>query len=372
MPAHTQIERDNMKTSFISALLAAASGVTAAQSTVTVYGRMDIGPVWQTNRSSDVKKFVNTSLWNPSQWGLRGQEDLGDGFRAFFDLGTTILVDIGASASSTKYFDRNSYVGLSHPDWGTVTLGRQVNTLADTVYVVDPLGARNSATNMNVRFGYLGGPGATITNNFGPNPGTSGANLDRVDNAIKYSFRSSEGISVIALAAAGEGNGGAKGALLGYDGGPFSWRGSVMQYQDAIGTHFNAYATGAAYRLPQFTFRVSYIRSEIDSSLNTAARPYANLMTQVGAVGVAWTPTPLLDVNFATYYGRRTQDGQPDQRVRKFYVAPEYRLSKRTSLVLIGLVERFNAAGSALDTGTPLVAGARSSSYLGGALTHGF
>jgi GBP family porin len=363
-----------MKTITTASILCVLCGAAAAQSSVTIYGRADAGLVWQSNRTpGGAQKALNSSVWNPSQWGLRGQEDLGDGLRAVFDVGSTIILDAGATPSSVKYFDRNAYVGLSHPVWGTVTLGRQINTLADTIYVVDPLGARNAATNMNVRFGYLGGPGAVITNNFGPNPGTVGANLDRVDNSIKYSYRSATtGLSAIAMIAAGEGNGRAGGALLGYDTGPLSLRGSWMQYRDAIGTPFTAYATGIAYRLAEFAVKASYIRSHIDSDLNTAARPYANLTTQVGAFGVTWMPSALLDVNMAVYVGRRTQDGQPDQRVRKFYVAPEYRLSKRTSLVLVGAVERFNDAGSALDTGTPLVSGARSSTYLSAGITHAF
>lgn len=364
-----------MKTITTASVLCALCGAAAAQSGITIYGRVDAGMAWQSNLSpsGDNLLAVNSSIWNPSQWGIRGQEDLGDGLRAVFDLGSTVLVNAGATPSSVKYFDRNAYVGLAHPVWGTVTLGRQINTLADTVYVVDPLGAHNSATNMNVRFGYLGGPGAVITNNFGPNPGTVGANLDRVDGAIKYAYRSgTTGLSAIAMIAPGAGSDRTGGALLGYDGDSLSLRGSWMQYRDAIGTPFTAYATGFAYRLTHFTIKASYIRSGIDSSLNTTARPYANLTTQVGALGVTWMPSALVDVNMAVYVGRRTRDGQPDQRVRKFYLAPEYRLSKRTSLVLVGVIERFNAAGSALDTGTPLASGARSSTYLGAGITHAF
>jgi len=364
-----------MKKMAIATALCALSAAAAAQSSVNIYGRVDTGVVIQTNRApgGDTLKSLSPSVWNPSQWGVRGQEDLGGGYRALFDFGNTILVDIGAAPSSVKYFDRNSFVGIAHADYGTLTLGRQINTLADTIYIVDPLNARNSATNMNVRFGYLSGPGPVITNNFGPNPGTVGASLDRVDNAVKYSYKSmATGLSVIGMVAAGEGSGGAAGALLGYDSGPLSLRGSWMRYEDAIGTPFNAYATGIAYRLSDLTIKASYIRNEIDSSLSTAERPYGNLTMQVGAVGVTWIALPQLDINVAAYFGRRTQDGRPDQRVEKYYLAPEYKLSKRTSVVGVALWERFNETGSLLDTGTPLALGTRSSNYLGVAISHAF
>lgn len=349
----------------------------AAQSTVTMYGRADAGFVVQTNRSTNGSlRSLDTNVWNPSQIGFRGQEDLGDGLRAVFDMASTIRLDLGQTASANKFFDRHSYVGLSDSRWGSLLLGRQVNLLTETLWVVDPLAARNSATNMSLRLGYLGGPGSTITNNFGPNPGVAGANLDRVDNAVKYAFRSeSTGLLASAMVGAGERGatgGGASGVLFGYDGNGASLRGSYMKYKDAAGIGFNAYAAGAAYRTGSLTFKASYIENKIDSALLTATKPYGNLETKVLAAGAIWAVSPFLDFNFAYYKGKRTQDGAADQTAQKIYFVPEYRLSKRTSVVMVLVRENFNAAGAALDTGTPLVPGARSSTYAGTALTHVF
>ncbi len=96
------------------------------------------------------------------------------------------------------------------------------------------------------------------------------------------------------------------------------------------------------------------------------------MTTRVAAGGVTWNPTPLLDVNVACYRASRVQDGQPDQVAQKLYIVPEYWLSRRTSLVFIADFERFNNAGAALDTGTPLIAGTRSSTYLAAAISHVF
>lgn len=348
-----------------------------AQSSVTVYGRADTGVVVQTNRSTGgTLRSVDTNVWNPSQLGFKGQEDLGDGLRAVFDMASTIRLDLGQTASTTKFWDRHAFVGLSDKRWGTLLLGRQVNLLTETLWVVDPLAARNSATNMSLRLGYLGGPGNTITNNFGPNPGVAGASLDRVDNAVKYTLRSeSTGLLVSAMKGTNEGGavgGGAAGMLIGYDGNGASLRGSYMQFKDAAGIAFNAYAAGAAYRTGSLTFKASYIENKINSALQTAAKPYGNLETKVGAVGVVWALPSGLDLNFAYYKGKRTQDNAAAQSAQKLYFVPEYKLSKRTSVVMVAVHETFNAAGAALDTGTPLLPGARSSNYLGTALTHVF
>lgn len=356
---------------FAIALAAAGCCLHAsAQSTLQIYGTADVGVTTQSHRPS----ALTNSVWNPSQLGFKGQEDLGGGLKAFFDLGTSISFDTGTVAS-TKYFDRNAFVGLSGNGLGALAFGRQLNTLSETFFVADPLGTRNGWTNLNVRFGYLVGPGPTIVNNFGPNPGTTGANLDRVDNAVKYLFRSeSTGISGAAMVAMGEHNGGgARGALLGWDRGPLRTRVAFMDYHDAIGTPLHAYAAGVSYGMTKaVTLRATYTRNAIDSDLMTADRPYGNMATSVGSVGAIWAWSPRLNLTFAYYRGARTQDDAPKMVAQKFYFVPEYFLSKRTSLYLVALRERFNATGSALDTATPLPTGARGSTYAGLGISHSF
>ena len=90
----------------------------AAQSGVTVYGQVDAGLVDQTNRATGgTLRSVDANVWNPSQLGFKGQEDLGDGTLAVFDMASTVRLDLGAEASETKFFDRHAYVGLSDSRW---------------------------------------------------------------------------------------------------------------------------------------------------------------------------------------------------------------------------------------------------------------
>ncbi|WP_109477589.1 porin [Paraburkholderia sp. C35] len=345
-------------------------------SSVSLFGRLDEGIVYQTGKTGGSSVSMAANMWLPSLWGLRGQEDLGGGLSAVFNLASTIIVNTGSSASSQKLFDRNAYVGLSSNDWGTLTFGRQVNTLAELFYVTDPLYANSSATNMNVRLGYLGGPGTTIQNNFGPNPGVSGASLDRVDNAVKYQVKK-YGFTGMAMygfgGAAGQfSNNSSAGAMVGYDGGVATLRASYMQYKDNIGTLFFAYAGGASYKLGPVTLRATFTQNRIDSGLNTTARPYRNMQTQVISGGGDWLMSPSFDLYIAYYRGKRSQDGLPDQVANKFYIVPSYFLSKRTTLQIVSVYERFNATGAALDTGTPLATNVHSSVYVGLGMTHNF
>ena len=126
---------------------------------------------------------------------------------------------------------------------------------------------------------------------------------------------------------------------------------------------------GRCTRVANAVVPASYVRNKIESGINTTAKPYANLETVVAGIGATGT-LDLLDLNATFYRGKRTQDGQPDQVARKLHLAPEYRLSKRTSLAAVVVFSRFNAAGAALDPSTQR--GADRASYFGAAVSHRF
>ena len=258
---------------------------------------------------------------------------------------------------------------------GALTLGRQLNTLAETLGVVDPLAARGSSTNMSLRFGYLGGPGNTIAEHFGPNPGVAGANPDRVDNALKYSVTSAAtGLLATAMVAAGEGTGGgrAAGALLGYDGHGVNLRGSFMQYKDASGIAFNACAAGAAYRIGALTLKVSYAQNKIDSALQTEGEalrkprdPGGRGGRGVDMVEPVGPERRLLPRQ--AHAGQRGRPGGAEVLPGSGIPAVETNLAGAG-----GRARALQRRRAALDTGTPLLPGARSSNYLGTAITHAF
>ena len=67
-----------------------------------------------------------------SRFGVRGQEKLGGGLKAIFQLETEFHVD----NNDSRFAQRDSFVGLSHPAWGTIKLGRMdtpFKTYADDI-----------------------------------------------------------------------------------------------------------------------------------------------------------------------------------------------------------------------------------------------
>jgi predicted porin len=106
-----------LKQTLVVTTLAAAPVAVFAQSSVTVYGRLDV--------SIDRTKNGSTSMWreidNTSRLGFRGVEDLGGGMKAHFGIESGFGADTGTPVDP---FYRNSYVGLQHADVGYLSIGR--------------------------------------------------------------------------------------------------------------------------------------------------------------------------------------------------------------------------------------------------------
>ncbi|MCP3727126.1 porin [Paraburkholderia sp. CNPSo 3272] len=123
-----------MKKSLLAlAALGAFAGVAHAQSSVTLYGIIDEG--FNINTNSGGKHLYNLSsgVLQGSRFGLRGAEDLGGGLKAVFVLENGFDVNNGKLGQGGLMFGRQAYVGLSSAQFGTVTLGRQYDSVVDYV-----------------------------------------------------------------------------------------------------------------------------------------------------------------------------------------------------------------------------------------------
>lgn len=188
------------KTMIALAALGAMAGAAHAQSTVTMYGVVDMFVGESTTKSHlngvpDNTAFGATA-YNPgtgeaakagtpgwskkgmslnsgglsgSRWGLRGSEDLGGGLKANFQLESGISADTGASSG----FNRTSKLGLSG-GFGSIEMGRQYTQLFLLMDSFDAQGTSSfSATNA------IFGPAvATELGAFGP--------AYRFDNSLQY------------------------------------------------------------------------------------------------------------------------------------------------------------------------------------------
>jgi general bacterial porin, GBP family len=119
----------------LSVLIAASSA--HAQSSVTLYGILDAGLMYTNNVA---KSGVSGPLFqatsgniNGSRFGFRGAEDLGGGLKAVFVLENGFNIQNGKLGQDGREFGRQAFVGLSSNQYGTVTLGRQYDSLVDFV-----------------------------------------------------------------------------------------------------------------------------------------------------------------------------------------------------------------------------------------------
>lgn len=93
-------------------------------SSVNLFGRIDLGIQNIDNGAGSVTGLKSGS-YTASRLGFRGQEEISSDLSALFHLEMGINADTGALQSSTKTFNRGSYVGLSSKSAGTLTMGRQ-------------------------------------------------------------------------------------------------------------------------------------------------------------------------------------------------------------------------------------------------------
>lgn len=100
------------------AALVSVCGSVAAQSSVTVYGRVDLG----VRHESGAAKNNSVATGSFNAVGFRGVEDLGGGLNAYFDLQHRFAADTGVA--NTPFWDEISVVGL-RGSFGQIQLGRQ-------------------------------------------------------------------------------------------------------------------------------------------------------------------------------------------------------------------------------------------------------
>lgn len=155
------------KTLIALATLGALTGVAHADSNVSIYGVIDasVRSASHQNNDGDRLNSVENGLLQGNRLGFKGQEDLGNGLKAVFQLESGFNINNGSSAQNGALFSRIATVGLSDATYGTLTVGRQ-NTLAyDTVIATDVYGEANNIA--------LAGYQSTLTG-------------FRWDNSVKY------------------------------------------------------------------------------------------------------------------------------------------------------------------------------------------
>ena len=144
-----------MKKSLLAlAVLGAYAGVASAQSSVTLYGTLDVNGRYVKTDGQSRRYSEGTDGINSSQLGLRGVEDLGGGLRAGFTLLSGINVDDG-KANATRFWNRRSTVSL-FGGFGEVRLGRDYTPTFWNMTIFDAFGTNGLGSSINNRQMYGG------------------------------------------------------------------------------------------------------------------------------------------------------------------------------------------------------------------------
>lgn len=164
----------------VALALASLAGGAFAQSSVTVYGRVDLSVAQQAD-AVDNKEVRNGS---GSRLGFKGTEDLGDGLKAVFQIEHRFNADEGTQSTS-RFWEGKSIVGIEGA-FGRVTLGREENpAYTYSQAVADPWGTDTVASNGSIVNGRIG--------------------TTRYSNTVNYRF-STGGFTAAAQVAEADGN----------------------------------------------------------------------------------------------------------------------------------------------------------------------
>jgi len=135
-----------------------------AQSSVTLYGDLDLGIQYLTHTGTNGRTAIGMQSGNeqPSRFGITGTEDLGGGYAAVFRLESGFNVGTGSYTIPGTAFDRYAYVGVTGTNLGTLTFGRQRSILFEQSLFFDPLTSRNIHRSRRITFRYRASTRTTL------------------------------------------------------------------------------------------------------------------------------------------------------------------------------------------------------------------
>ena len=174
------------KTLAALAVLGAFAG-SAMAADVTLYGALDTGFEYKHTKSTGEKavdKFDMQTGWDTgNRWGLKGSEDLGNGYKVSFKLESGFNGDDGTMGQDSRLFGREANLFVTG-DFGTLSMGR--------------VGALSSGMgSYNVVYGY-----AAFGTGWGDYAGAKSqfnlADRDRMDNTVTYVTPNFAGVKVYA------------------------------------------------------------------------------------------------------------------------------------------------------------------------------
>ncbi|AUT58123.1 porin [Paraburkholderia caribensis] len=259
------------------------SSVANAQSSVTLYGLLDVGLGFTSNTKGHGTIQEQSGYLQGSRWGLKGVEDLGGSNQAIFTLENGFSISNGAPlGNGSQIFSRVAFVGLQNSNYGAITFGRQYEPMVD---VVGPLTANGAYG------GYI------FTHPF-DNDNTD--RTFRLSNSVKYTSSKFAGFQFESIYGFSNQPGGfsqnrAYGAGMSYDGGALSIAAGCFQSDNA-----NSTAIGA---LPSSTAVPTYMNGNFASERQRTWGVASRYTVGSLSLGAAYTHTSLDAPTSSFYFG---------------------------------------------------------------------
>jgi len=383
-----------MKKSLLAlAAMGAFAGAAHAQSSVTVYGILDLGVTSQSNdNATNAVRQTTTArggAYTTQRLGVSGTEDLGKGLRASFNFemglggngstGNRLRQDTltsGTTANTTDYkadqtlgdfVVRQQNLGLAG-SFGSVRIGR-MTTLADGVIGLGDVGGGNN---------FQGRAYSNTT--------AGGTNLinARSDRLIEYVSPTMSGLSIgvqygtaagtnsttVAAERLNENSATEFGAMIRYSAGPANAGVGFQSHKEKISNADRRESTvvvvAGSYNFNVAQVFLNYQNGEIKNDYGTAttptqAAPFSTVAFQTGAlnkrnvseIGVA-VPVGALRLAGSYYMGTRENQTSATGAVAKsdltgYQAAALYSLSKRTNLYAVYGATKSDTAGVATN-----------------------
>ncbi|WGS44524.1 porin [Burkholderia sp. JSH-S8] len=333
-------------------LLASAAAIAPnafAQSSVTMFGLMDVGVSYVSNEGGRANVKMDDNIFFPNLLGFDGKEELGGGTRAIFRLVSQYSLASGATIGG-GLFARNAYVGLENDRYGKLTFGNQYDFMVDSLF----FGGTEIAQDLTGLYGFRNGPFDKLAipgNPTGAFDWDRVAGSTRVANAVKYVSPPVAGLTVGALygfgnvaGSIGAGNTVSVGAS--YDGGPFGAAAALtnVKYGGKDGmpaTSIRNWGAGLRYAVGSVTGKL--LVTTVHNALNGAGA----WMVEGGAM---WQPAPdwIAGASYTYMKGSEKLDGNHAHQVG---AAVHYLLSKRTRLYAAAVYQRASVGGHAQING---------------------
>ncbi|EIF33478.1 outer membrane protein (porin) [Burkholderia sp. Ch1-1] len=373
------------------AVLIVFSATAHAQSSITLYGVLDSGLLYQSTSAATflpnapnlghVYQLKDGGIYS-SYWGLKGSEDIGSGYKITFRLQGTFNTTNGKfglsdTPGATALFNQYATLGATGP-FGTLDAGRQIVPMIYAMAETDVRGAQYFGSILTAWLGINQAAGWPGTSTNAP----IGALYD--SNALVYSSPKFYGTTLALEYApggvAGQFQGGTRESAVlkysnyglnlsavyynGHDTNPFPLTYPAAPVAPATGQSNNRfYYFGAMYTIRGFSVSASYAIARNPAKSNSVDFEMAS-----GGLGYQFNPSFRIT---SGYYYLKDRNNSANHS-SEFAVGAEYNLSLRTrAYAQVGYVNNKGTMNQTIVYGAPVAPGVSTTAAMVG-IRHSF